>query len=166
MKKISAVLEEKKKQKGFTLIELIVVMAILGLLATVGLGSFRSAQIKGRDAQRKHDLGQLQRGLEAYYNDKGEYPLTGELPALGSWQDVLPGGGTGTLYMKEIPTDPTAYKYFYESDKTSYKIFAHLENEKDKDILDCTSVTDEKCNESGTVGCNYGVSSANLDICD
>ncbi len=162
MKKTETVI----KEKGFTLIELIVVMAILGILATVGLASFRSSQIKGRDAQRKNDLGQLQRALEAYFNDKGLYPLTADLPSAGApWQDTLPSGGAGTLYIKEIPSDPThpRYQYTYRSDGASYKIFAYLENQKDKDIESCSAVTDETC---GNESCNYGVSSANVRVCD
>ena len=156
---------EKKTRSGFTLIELLIVMAILGLLATVGLASFRSSQIKGRDAQRKNDLGQLQRGLEAYYNDKGQYPDPDDLPGPGSpWQDESVEGGT--LYMKEIPTDPIGFTYEYESDGTYYKIFAHLENENDKDLVPetgCDAVRDVDC---GASSCNYGVSSANVRVCD
>lgn len=148
-----------KKNTGFTLVELLVVMAILGLLAVIGLGSFRSSQIKARDAQRKHGLGQLQRGLEARYNDTGEYPLTGDLPSGGNeWRDAA-----GTLYMKSIPADPRGPDYFYESDGASYKILAHLENENDRDIETCGAVTDSPC---VTGDCNYGVSSANVNTCD
>lgn len=147
---------------GFTLIELLVVIAILGFLATVGLGSFRSSQIKGRDAQRKNDLAQIQRGLEAYYNDKGRYP--GVLPA-GEWRDTEVTGGT--LYMKEIPVDPTSYRYIYESDGSYYKIFAHLENQKDKDLVSETGCDAVRGNDCGSGSpCNYGVSSANLRVCD
>lgn len=165
MEKTKFTLVEIKNQKGFTLIELIVVMAILGILAAVGLASFRSSQIKGRDAQRKNDLSQLQRGLEAYYNDKGVYP--DELPGTGApWQDTLPSGEAGTLYMKEIPSDPTTFSYEYESDGAYYKIFAHLENQKDKDLAPkagCDAVRGTDC---GGSPCNYGVSSANVRVCD
>ena len=146
---------------GFTLIELLVVIAILGILATVGLASFRSSQIKGRDASRKHDLGQIQRGLEAYYNDKGEYP-DAPLPSPGAeWRDEEVTGGT--LYMKAIPADPSGRGYLYESSTISYMIFAYLENQKDKDIRDCIINLGKSC-DSAT--CNYGVSSANVDVCD
>lgn len=166
MEKTKATLAEIKNRRGFTLVELIVVMAILGLLATVGLASFRSSQIKGRDAQRKHDLGQLQRGLEAYYNDKGVYPDPTALPGPRSpWQDESVEGGT--LYMKEIPDDPTTFSYKYESsDGTYYKIFAHLENEKDKDLVPETGCDAVRGTNCGGSACNYGVSSANVRVCD
>ncbi len=164
MKKTGFTFEKRKTRKGFTLIELLVVMAILGLLAVVGLASFRSSQIKGRDAQRKHDLDQMQRALEAHYNDKGEYPDT--LPA-GPWQD--PDVVGGALYMREVPTDPRGFTYFYESNNISYKIFAYLENENDF-VLDhemaCVVGLNEDCSAPAPDVCNYGVSSANLRICD
>jgi len=159
--------EEGKTRRGFTLIELLIVMAILGLLATVGLASFRSSQIKGRDAQRKNDLGQLQRGLEAYYNDKGQYPITTDFPGAGAvWQDTLLSGEAGTLYMKEIPSDPKGFDYTYESDGISYKIFTYLENQQDKDLkrLECVVGLEKDC--SAPDYCNYGVSSANVRVCD
>ncbi len=163
MKKTGFAFEKRKTRRGFTLIELLVVMAILGLLATIGLASFRSSQIKGRDAQRKHDLDQMQRALEAHYNDKGKYP--DNLPA-GPWQDDEVVGGA--LYMKEVPTDPRGYDYFYESDVDGsfYKIFAYLENENDifLERMACVETLAKECGAPSA--CNYGVSSANLGICD
>jgi prepilin-type N-terminal cleavage/methylation domain-containing protein len=145
-------------KKGFTLIELLIVIAILGFLSTVGLASFRSSQIKGRDAQRKSDLGQIQRALEAYFNDKGEYI------------DALPSGGSTwidpdeseTIYMKELPEDPKFGDYYYTSDGLSYKIYARLENTKDAAIPDSGSYEGTDCDPVGDIECNYGVSSANV----
>jgi len=136
-------------------------MAILALLAALGLRSFRSSQIKGRDAQRKHDLSQFQRALEFYYNDNGAYPEADKLPSPGiEWHDPF---GSGTLYIKAIPSDPGAYQYLYESNMTSYKIFAYLENQNDREIQDCIVSLGKSC---GSRTCNYGVSSANLRVCD
>ena len=141
-------------KKGFTLIELLIVIAILGFLSTIGLTSFRSSQIKGRDAQRKHDLSQIQRALEAYYNDKGEYPPS--IPSGSEWRDLE---HDETLYMKEVPEDPKFGDYYYSSDGISYKIYARLENERDAAIPESGSYSGTSC---GGEECNYGVSSSNV----
>jgi len=143
----------KNKKTGFTLIELLVVIAILGILATVGLGSFQSSQMKGRDAQRKSDLSQIQKALEMYYNDKGVYPTS--IPGRGNeWRDTSVTGGT--LYMKSVPGDPKGGDYCYESDGTYYKLYAKLENTRDPKIITPSSSVCTAAN-----GYNYGVSSSN-----
>jgi len=143
----------KNKKTGFTLIELLVVIAILGILATVGLGSFQSSQMKGRDAQRKSDLSQIQKALEMYYNDKGAYPTS--IPTRGNeWRDTSVTGGT--LYMKSVPGDPKGGDYCYESNGTYYKIYAKLENTRDPKIITPNSAA---CTAAS--GYNYGVSSSN-----
>jgi len=118
---------------GFTLIELLVVMVIMGFLTTLGVSTFRSSQVKGRDAQRKHDLTQIQSALEMYLNDKSRYPAAAVgIPDGGSaWQDA-----NGTLYMKLVPSDPLGENYCYETgsgneDGVWYKLYGKLENEKD-----------------------------------
>lgn len=152
------------KNKGFTLIELLVVMAIIGLLAAVGLASFKSSQIKARDAQRKSDLSQMQRALEAYFNDKGEYPEVDSLPVAGEeWEDT--SVTNGTLYMKSFPADPRGYTYLYERPSAvSYEIYTYLENENDGSITACVVDGGKACGAPGD--CNYGVASGNLNICN
>ena len=141
-------------KKGFTLIELLVVIAILGLLATIGLASFRSTQIKGRDSQRKNDLNQIQKALEMYYNDYGQYPDS--LPAGGgNWQDA-----EGTLYMKEVPQDSRFGDYVYSSDNVSYQLYAQLENTQD--ICFTNGICRDYGIVCGTGNCNYAMSSQNV----
>lgn len=149
----------RKNKKGFTLIELLVAVAILGILATVGLGAFFSSQIKGRDAQRKSDLGQIQKALEMYLNDKGVYPAAANIPWGGSWTDPA---GSGELYMKEVPTDPKSgsggqYDYQAAPDFSWYNLYAKLENERDPQIV-AGGYAGTDC---GTGLCNYKVSSSN-----
>jgi type II secretion system protein G len=161
-----------KKQAGFTLMELIVVMAILGLLATVGLASFRSSQLKSRDAKRKSDLEQVQRALEMYHNDYGGYPQSnnsGQImisSAPISWR----GGemkDSKTLYMKELPGDPSGspqYCYQYVTDpSTGYQLYAKLENSQD---AHCIGGIEEGCKTKRSCGgsdeYNYGAASSNL----
>lgn len=141
----------KKKNLGFTMVELIVVIAILGLLSTIGLVSFRSAQIKGRDAQRKNDLSQIQKALEMYLSDNQSYPDS--LPEAGeAWKDP---NEDQTIYMKEVPQDPKFGAYAYSSDGASYALCARLENEEDPQSGSCPGLD---CN--GEV-CTYGVTSPN-----
>ena len=145
--------EERKTRRGFTMIELLVVIAILGLLATVGLVSFRTAQIKGRDAQRKNDLAQIQKALEMYSNDYNHYP-TDDYPSSGGFVDEK-----GTLYMKEMPQDPRFGSYPYSSDGTFYLLYARLENTQDS-CFDSGLCKDYGV-DCGGENCNYAVASSN-----
>ncbi len=67
----------KFKQKGFTMIELLVVISIIGLLASIVLVSFPGAMKSARDARRKSDISQIKTALEVYYEVHGVYPLSG-----------------------------------------------------------------------------------------
>lgn len=63
--------------RGFTLIELMVVITIIGLLATTVLASMQSSRVAARDAQRVQEARQLITALEFYRNQNGRYPCSG-----------------------------------------------------------------------------------------
>ncbi|KKR87952.1 MAG: Tfp pilus assembly protein, major pilin PilA [Candidatus Curtissbacteria bacterium GW2011_GWA1_41_11] len=63
-----------KVKLGFTLIELIVVISIIGILATIGTATYTTAQQKSRDVRRKQDLGALKSALILYYRDYDNFP--------------------------------------------------------------------------------------------
>lgn len=162
-------------QAGFTMIELLVVMVIIGILAAIGFGSFQSSQLKGRDANRKSDLNQIGKALETYYNDKGSYPIGAAGLINGcsggsscDWGDPFVDEN-GTTYMIEIPADPRDnMSYYYVSDGTYYQIYANLENTLDKDVP--VDASDNKMEYSdiicGSGACNYGISSPNITTDD
>lgn len=62
------------KFKGFTLVELLVVISIIAVLSVVGMALFTSAQKNARDARRRLDIKAIHNALEMYYNQNGSYP--------------------------------------------------------------------------------------------
>jgi general secretion pathway protein G len=173
---------KNNKQQAFTILELLIVMAIIAILVMIGLGVFGTVREKARDGKRKQDLTAIGRALEMYYNDKGRYPASATGYILGCGQDANQGclwGGVfqntsnGTLYMGEIPQDPKGYQYYYSSDSsgTSYYLFAYLENPKDPQAAMSgsggeTFYLNTACKvESGTAvtnSCNYVLMSSNI----
>jgi prepilin-type N-terminal cleavage/methylation domain-containing protein len=152
-----------KFKKGFTLIELLVVVALIGVLATLVLANLNAARQRGRDAQRKSDLRNIQTALRLYYNDYDKYPAgTGKINGCGTggaslciWGD--PFEADGNTYMSTLPTDSLPdidYRYTQDPlDIDSYTLEACLENK-----------SDEKCSEEdggtwcpSTSGCVYVV---------
>ncbi len=98
-------------KRGFTLIEILVVIAIIGILSSVVLASLATSRAKARDARRIADLEEVKKALELYYDSNGAYPPTG--PSLPPFPLplVLKTGG----FIAQIPVTPAGavdYKYF------------------------------------------------------
>lgn len=66
----------KKAQEGFTIIELLIVIAIIAILAGLVLNNFQGVQAKARDTQRVSDINNVHTKLEEYHNENGAYPST------------------------------------------------------------------------------------------
>lgn len=80
-------------RSGFTLIELIIVLSIIGLLVGLGLPSYKSATIKAKEAVLKENLFILRKLIDQYAQDKGKYP-----PSLETLVQEN--------YLRAIPVDP------------------------------------------------------------
>jgi general secretion pathway protein G len=78
---------------GFTIIELLVVLALISILATMGMAQYRLGIVHAREAVLKTDLFDLRDAIDQYYADKGQYPGT---------LDALVSDG----YIRKIPVDP------------------------------------------------------------
>ena len=165
--------------KGFTLIEIMIVIAILGILAALITGNFLTSLKKGRDAKRKGDLEQTQRALEMYYEDKKAYPIF-DIFANPNYSlcetKIAASCGSEKVYMQKLPDDPISgrsYEYIYPSGNGSdYKLFACLENNlqmlpyTSSGYTIATMTSCGGCNDStgaSVAHCVWGISSSNIN---
>ena len=127
----------RKKRAGFTLVELMVAVGIIGLVLAMAIPNYLHSVTKGRDAKRRVDLKEMQTAVVLYYADHGSYPSTdnvwwGECPDYGSHGYEGADGYIPNLapdYMNMLPKDPAWVGdggcYLYNSNGTDYMILAH-----------------------------------------
>lgn len=107
-------------RRGFTLIELIVTVTIIGVLAALITVNLSDARARARDSRIKQDLNQLKTALRLYYNDNQSYPAT----------DAVITDPEFGIYLKKLP-DQFSYQ---ADDNDSFTLWTPLENPSDPDI--------------------------------
>jgi type II secretion system protein G len=140
---------------GFTLVELLVVISIIGVLVGLSVFGLQGARKASRDAVRKADLEEIRSGLGMYKADCNSYPTSLDL----STSISLAGSGSTTscpvtnVYITETPVDPISpgASYIYNSpDGITYSICASLEQGG-------TTVSCGGSSSCGGATCNYKV---------
>ena len=139
------------KRHAFTLVELLVVTAIIGLLSTVAVVSTNSSKMNARNAQRKANLVQISKALELYFSQNNGYPSTSDQwwGVTSTYYSHSDSGASGWIpnlaptYIGVLPRDPNTGKvnpssalaacqttatennFIYRSDGVDYKLLAH-----------------------------------------
>jgi len=128
------------KRTGITLIEVLIVVAIVAILIITAIGIYLHQLAKGYDARRKTDLAQIKVALEEYEKDHNCYPTA--FSCVGEGEEIL------KPYIPDVPCDPrTKADYVYHPSTSTgcpswYWMFTSLENTSDSAIDD--------------LGCRYG----------
>lgn len=126
-------------KRGFTLIEILVVIALIGVLAGILLVSFQGVRKSARDGRRKADIEQIRAGLEMCRQETRVYP--NNLPGCA----LVPAGITDPL---------SGYRYVYSKiSDTAYSLCAYLEAGPE---TPCAGVAcGGNCNVGASTACNY-----------
>lgn len=123
-----------KRSQGFTLIEVMVVVVILGILAAIVVPKIMSRPEQARMVKVKQDILAIQSALDLYKLDNGVYPTTDQgLEALVKkpTSTPIPHNWKSDGYLQQIPLDPWGEQYQYVNDNEKLKIFSYGPKGKD-----------------------------------
>lgn len=132
------------------MIEILVVVTIIVLLATIGIVSYTSFNKQARDSRRKGDLEQIRGALELYRSNNSAYPTPGGSYGLSFGSGAITDASNNT-YMSKIPQDPQSPKtYYYTVASGDYTLGAMIEGSSTCGVAgtDCETTV-------GTQACNY-----------
>jgi prepilin-type N-terminal cleavage/methylation domain-containing protein len=108
---------KRSNKKGFTLVELMIVITVIAILVTIGVVSFSRVQAQSRDTKRKADMRALQTAMQAYFTETQSYPADGTLSTT-----LVP------TYLPSLPVDPqTKANYEYDNNAALYALCSDLE---------------------------------------
>jgi len=126
------------KKKGFTLVEIIVVMAVIGILVAIIVPSYKHHVTRAREAVLRENLFQIRDAISKFYQDKAKYPT--------ALEDLVT-----FKYLKELPYDPVKKSREWEAVYFEPEEMEDFDPEIAESIIDVRSTSDG----TGTDGVPY-----------
>lgn len=141
-KRLPADRQEKMQNTGFTILEILVVLAIGSMILSFVFLGYRDLKAKSRDSTREHDIKQIRNSLDLYVNNLGVFPCQGEGEAIIGAGACLSDALLGVGVIPALPVDPlgktsgicgdsNSYVYCYQTleDGFNYQIRYNLETD-------------------------------------
>jgi type II secretory pathway pseudopilin PulG len=127
-------------------------LSLFFIIASLLQYSHNQKQKETRDNTRLTDLATIQKALEAYYQDEGEYPLS---VGFGKYSICSPQGCPTKTYLEKAPQDPAGYTYQYTTatSRQTYSLYTCLES------MPKNGTYTLSCNCEGNNACMYKISS-------
>ena len=152
-------LRNLKNQKGFTLIELMIVVAIIGILAAIAIPNFMTFRLKAKTSEAKSNLGSIRTCEEAYKAEKDVYYAVTRYPsaaATGTSDDWVTAD-TGFSAIGFSPSGKVYYDYVVDSiDADSTTFTAHAYGDLDDDNVEAEyTITEDTDIDNPTGGSVY-----------
>lgn len=156
---------QSSELRGFTLVEMLVVISIIAVIVALSLPNYLGARERARDTKRKSELAQMKAALRLYYNDYKQYPdsdlgiyikgcgTAGTTRCNASSAFSAGPAGNETIYMRLLPPG-YASEYFYNrnparpSDTDDFLLKVALDNASDPDI----ATSQSRCGVTGLAG--------------
>jgi Tfp pilus assembly protein PilE len=137
----------RNNSKGFTIIELVIILLVIIVLAALVFKNYDSIQARSRNTTRQNDLKMLQQKIESFYSNNGYFPNLSDLNS-PSWRDKnMPGLDTNTLVDPLSKCDPSSSACLGGNDKAIPKQYEYYASQSDGDSCDgkLGSKADQNC---------------------
>ena len=159
------------KTKGFTLIEILIVIAIIAALIAIAIPNYLSARQRAQDIKIKSEMAALKSALRLYYNDFNSYPASaapGKLsgcgatgialcPCTGGGLDFATGAACDNIYMKQTPMGlGSSILYTQTKSGEDFCLRSLLNNQSDPDIATSLTRCTSACTVNGINSCTTG----------